>query len=82
VSSPSRFVYLYVDERYVGAIITAWPLRRVLAKLKATNPNGKSHEATVEPHEAPAFTGRTASPNQLGCQCNQCQARRGEDPGR
>lgn len=80
--SPARFVYLYVDELYVGAILTAWPLKRVLSRLKATNTRSKSWLATVEPQEAPNYTKRTASPDRLGCQCNQCQARRGEDPGR
>jgi hypothetical protein len=44
-----RIVYLYVADRHVGAIFTAWPLRRVVAMLKRERPHAQSWSAELEP---------------------------------
>lgn len=44
----TRTLYLYVDDAYVGAIRTAWPLKRVLRFLQDLKPRGTTHEVATE----------------------------------
>jgi len=46
-----RIVYLYVDNRHVGAIFTDRTLRQCVRQLKRERPYAPSHEATIEPRE-------------------------------
>jgi hypothetical protein len=43
-----RLVYLYVDNVQVGTLFTAWPIKRILARLRLYNPKAQSLEVTVE----------------------------------
>jgi hypothetical protein len=70
-----RIVYLYVNDRHVGAIYTAWPLKRCLAHLRAVHPHSQSREASYEPR---AEYERLAPPD--GCERTRMAPRLGANP--
>jgi hypothetical protein len=76
-----RTLYLYVDDRYVGGMVTAWPMKRVLGVLQARYPNATAHEVTVEPRfneqqALDAIAHRRAAGSRAEMEA------RNEDPGR
>jgi hypothetical protein len=73
-----RLLYVYIDDRYVGALWTAWPLKRALARAKKVRPDAKSW--AIETELRPGDVADVRRPS--ACGCNDCQATRGEDPGR
>ena len=76
-----RCVFLYVNDRYVGARITRWSLMRCMAELKRTFPFAKSRTATYEPRPEQAVADHPSSYRRALATRAEKQART-EDPGR
>lgn len=43
-----RWLYCYVDDRYIGPVYTAWPIMRQLRHLQNRYRSATSHEVRTE----------------------------------
>jgi hypothetical protein len=73
-----RLLYIYVDDVYIGALWTAWPVSRALRHAQRMRPEGNAHEVTTEPRWPldPVGTYRQAFGSRMAREAAT------EDPGR
>ena len=56
-----RWLFCYVDDKYIGPVYTAWPILRQLRHLQQKYQSAKSHEVRTQRDESVVSFSRSTS---------------------